>query len=430
MQTITDDYPRPAATADTPPFDFVSGYADYADIVEAPRLMHEIVGIQLIATILNKNGVCIQLGGVRSSLDLWTVLLSGSGAGRSTLVTLAGPILEAAELIDVVRSATWGSAQALYQYLADRPNGLFVWGELSEKLRLLGDIRFQGAKEWITDRYDNLRVPESITYRATGIRGRDTPAIEFREAPRINVLATSSEDWFFSSLLTEDSTGGFLPRWLLIRPNSDGRVIPIPRTPDPDAVPQLASHLRRVDTISGDADISLIEAEYESWYREATTRFRAQDHQSLAAAYFNRHRIHILKLAVGYEVSSSLSLRVSQASWIRAVEFARLLEATIFSLLSTGMNSSGYKRRQMEERVRDAEVEGLTLSEFTRAFQHTDKRERDGSLNTLVISETIYAFSRTTAGRTAKYLVHRDFAESYRSGNSEDSPVQVTYGRR
>jgi len=195
-------------------------YASYADILEAPRVMHEVVAILLISSILNKNSVRIRLGGLYLTLDLWAVLLSGSGCGRSTLITLAGPILEGAELSDVQRSTTWGSAQAIYQYLAEHPDGLFVWGELSEKLRLLSDPRFQGAKEWLTDRYDNPRVPEAVCYKVTGMAQRDTPPIQFSQAPRTNILATSSEEWFFSSLLEEDSTGGFLPRWLLVRTNN------------------------------------------------------------------------------------------------------------------------------------------------------------------------------------------------------------------
>jgi hypothetical protein len=140
-----------------PEFDFIRDYAAYADILEAPRIMHEVVATLLIAAILNQNSVRIRLGGLSSSLDLWAVLLSGSGCGRSTLLTLARPILDSAQLGEVERSINWGSPQALYQYFSEHPTGLFVWGELSEKLKLLSDNRFWGAKEWLTDRYDNFK---------------------------------------------------------------------------------------------------------------------------------------------------------------------------------------------------------------------------------------------------------------------------------
>jgi hypothetical protein len=322
MPPLTDSESVHAEVPVAQSFDFIQEYAAYADILEAPRVMHEVVAIQLVASILNKNGVSVRLGGLSASLDLWVVLLSGSGCGRSTLITLARPILESAQLSDLQRSTTWGSAPALYQYLSDHPDGLFVWGELSEKLKLLGDIRFLGGKEWLTDRYDNFRVPESVTYRATGVAQRDTPAIIFSQAPRTNILATSSEDWFFGSLLTEDSTGGFLPRWLLIRTNNAGRIVPIPRTPDERVVPRLTDHLRRVNELRGEADFSLIEREYDLWYRATKARFASQPNRALADTYFNRHRIHILKLALVFEVSTSISLRVSASAWERAVELA------------------------------------------------------------------------------------------------------------
>jgi len=69
-----------------------------------PRAMHQAVGVQLVASVLNSNGVRIPHGGVQHSLDLWIVLLSGSGFGRSTLVTFADKVLEGANLGGLVRN--------------------------------------------------------------------------------------------------------------------------------------------------------------------------------------------------------------------------------------------------------------------------------------------------------------------------------------
>src|SRR2546427_704329 len=118
-------------------------------------------------------------------LDLWIVLLSRSGAGRNTLVTLADRLLERANLGDLVRNTRWGSTPALYQQMAENPTALFVWGELSEKLKLLNDARFGGVKQWLTDRYDNFRIPESVGYRETQ-KGKNTSSITFATAPRMN----------------------------------------------------------------------------------------------------------------------------------------------------------------------------------------------------------------------------------------------------
>jgi hypothetical protein len=76
--------------------DFIEQYTEYADVLEVPKMMHSVVATQLVASILNRNGVVIHNGAVPYSLDLWVVLLSGSGHGRTTLTNPAWPVLERA----------------------------------------------------------------------------------------------------------------------------------------------------------------------------------------------------------------------------------------------------------------------------------------------------------------------------------------------
>lgn len=52
------------------PSDFISAYAGCADVLEAPRILHEIMAIQLVAAAFNCNGVKIPWGGITLSLDL------------------------------------------------------------------------------------------------------------------------------------------------------------------------------------------------------------------------------------------------------------------------------------------------------------------------------------------------------------------------
>ena len=113
-------------------------------------------------------------------------------------------------------SSHWGSPQAFYQRMAEEVFGLYVWGELSEKLKMLSDPRFGGVKQWLKDRYDNPKVPGTIKYRVAG-RGNGAPPISFISSPHTNIITTSSEARFFRYLEQEDSAGGFLPRWLMVR---------------------------------------------------------------------------------------------------------------------------------------------------------------------------------------------------------------------
>jgi hypothetical protein len=308
------------------PPDFIQTYAQYADVLEAPREMHEAVAVQVLATILNKAGVFARLEGWSFPLDLWIVLLSGSGLGRSTLVQSVDPVLEMSELKSVVKSSHWGSPQAFYQQMADHRYGLFVWGELSVMLKLLNESRFTNVKEWLTDRYDSRKIPDQITYVSRG-KSTDTQPIIFSCAPRINILATSSEEWFFQNLALEDSAGGFVPRWVLIRASDPHKAVPVPPRLDPDLQESLALLLLYASELKGEADLSGIRQPYEEWYRAAQARFETQPDQALARAFFNRHRGHVLKLAVVYEVSSSLSLNVSCGFRGKAVTIPKLIRS-------------------------------------------------------------------------------------------------------
>ena len=396
----------------TPKGNFITKYREYADVVEAPADAHEAIAMALIAAVLNRNGISIQHGAITVPMDFWLILISGSGAGRNTLVGLASPILKKASLDGLVRKSAWGSEQALYQNLAENPNALYVWPEISIALKKLAQSNFGGAKEWLTDQYDNYTVPDAITYRKTG--RKDTPSIEFTEAPRLNIIATSSEDWLMTNLMQEDTTGGFLPRFLLLRLEGGERIVPTPRKTDPRLMYELADDLTYINTIRGEVTLSKeVTVVYERWYRKALQRFLAQANPSLARPFFNRLRIQVLKLAVIHEVAESYTLNVSVESMEKAISTAAKIEETIFALLPTGMNREGAELMKMERRIREGEIDGVSQSVLTRAFQSTLKTERTQRIQTLCQGGAVVAFRRNTGGRAAIIYVHADFADEH-----------------
>jgi hypothetical protein len=368
--------------------DFVSDYADYADVLEAPSEVHEAVAIALLAAVLNPR-VKIEHGAL-SLTRSWTRADKG------------GP--------------------ALYQDFAQNPTGLFIWPEMSQVLKTLKQSQFIGAKEWLTDRYDNPRVPDAVVYRATG-QPTNTPPITFSRAPRLNILATSSMEWFVANLEPEDTTGGFLPRWFIVNVTDLSRVIPKPRKPDPQLIKPLADHLDETSKLTGVADLSGVEELYADWYRQAHDRFLHQPNRALAMPFFNRLRSLVLKLAVIFEVSASCSLSVSAGPMQRALQRADSIEQTVFQLLPTGMTAEGFAVDKIEQRIRQAGAPGLTQSELTRAFQdggkHRDKVER---LKSLVLGGRVFLYQRAqTGGRPAGIFVHCEFAAQHEKAFPSDT---------
>lgn len=132
--------------------DFITKYVKYADVLEAPAAAHEAVALVLLAAVLNPN-VYIQYGALRLSIDLWVALLSPSGFGRNTLIDLSRPVIKAAGLDGVILNNIWGSKQALYQNIAEKPSGLWVWPELSVVFKMLSDGRYGGVNPVLLERH-------------------------------------------------------------------------------------------------------------------------------------------------------------------------------------------------------------------------------------------------------------------------------------
>jgi hypothetical protein len=402
--------------------DFISAYADYADVLEAPRRVHEAVAVSILAALLNPR-VSIEYGGLSLTLDLWTLLLSGSGFGRNTLVSLAYPILDASEHRKLIRGTAWGSGPAIYQDLAQNPTGLAVWPEMSQILKTLSQSQFMGAKEWLTDRYDNTRVPDTLRYRASGQKPK-TPDIEFLQTPRLNILATSSMEWLVASLVREDTTGGFLPRWFIEHVSEPSRVIPKPRKPDRQLVKPLADFLNEIGKLNGVADLSGVERQYAEWYHAAHHRFEQQPNRALAIPFFNRLRALVLKLAVIFEASASRSLVVSPLALERAVQHAGSHEQTIFALLPTGLTAEGLAVDRIEQKIRQAGAHGISKSQLTRSFQDVKSRDRDERIKTLLDAGRVRRYLRLTGGRSPQILVHDDFRAQHESAFPKDDPIR------
>jgi hypothetical protein len=401
--------------------DFITDYMSYADVLEAPAEAHEAVAISLLAAALNEK-VYFRNGPMKLSLDLWVLLLSGSGLGRNTLVDLARPILKEAGLNTMVKNETWGSGVALYQNVAENPCGLFLWPEFSVVMRAFGNANFGGVKEWVTDRFDNWNIPDAIQYRRTGKSG-DTPPIVFTHAPRLNLLATSSFDWFVGSLSEQDSTGGFVPRWLIFQLGEPTKLVAVPKETDHRFIAPLAARLAQARELEGEADFNWVIEMYESWYEEARERFASQSNRALAMPFFRRLRTNILKLAVVYEVSQSGDIVVTPDAMVRAIETSNKLEQSIFGLLPTGMSQEGSLVDRIAARIMAAGPEGLSQSELTRAFQSWRGSDREGRIQTLIQSGTVHRFLRLTAGRNALIYVHQDHMEEHRSQFPGDASV-------
>ena len=167
-------------------------------------------------------------------------------------------------------------------------------------------------------------------------------------------------------------------------------------------------------------DLSRVQDIYADWYGETKKRFDAQPNSGMAKAFWNRHRVHLWKLAAIYSMSCEGEMTVNVRSMERAIESARRTEDTIFSLIRTGLTHEGSQVDKLEQRIKAAGVGGMLKSEFTKAFQDMRLFDRDSRLRTLLDGNVVQHFSRKTPGRPAEVLVHAEYAQQHQQEYAED----------
>jgi hypothetical protein len=401
--------------------DLIADYVAYADRFEIPQVMHEAVIIAGIAALVNGK-VWIKNGGQIVTLDLWMLLISRSGSGRNTLLRTFRDLLDQIGLGGLIHRESWGSAAYVEEYFSKNPSGFFSWPEMSQVMRQLSQSHFAGARQFITDLYDETQIPNSKHYRERKKKEEETPAIEFSHAPRTNFLATTSEAWFFSATRKDDVAGGFIPRWCTEVVREDSKTIPTPAEPDPALIPPLLEKLKLVARLEGEMDFSPVKELYNGWYASTKRRFDSQPNRYLADAFWGRHRAHMLKLVAVIELAISATLTVNPESFQRAEAIARRWEENIFELLRTSFSPEGVESRELEGLILRAGPKGLSKTDFASVARGNKRGEMKDRVRTLIDGEIVFPFIRQTGGRPMYCLVHRDHMRDHDGQFSEDGP--------
>lgn len=379
--------------------------------------------VDFIAAILNKNNNRFFVGSIPYTMDWWHVLLSRSGGGRSTMLNVGLGLLDAAG-IKIMHESNWGSRQALYQGYSEHPYGLSAWGEFRELNETLSNAQFIGAKTWLTDRFDNARIPQAVKYRETGKSG-DTPEIKFEFSPRINITATSSTAWFLSNIESKDTTGGFMARFI-IEPVPDKGCVPIPPVLDKRKADEIVQELRQINQIKNQtfqiSDHPELRKLYEQWYRDTDKRFESHSARELAVPFWGRMRGAVLKLALVYEVATAGRFYISMSSLLRAIEKMATIESALFDLLKTGMTEHGAEEQEVLKLITAAGEEGLTRFGLTRKLRSLSTKAQREYLLKLLGRDEIVIFQRKTGkpGPQPFILVDSLFAASYQEEHASD----------
>jgi hypothetical protein len=403
-----------------PEFDFIDNYRKYADRLETPKLVHELLAIAAIAAITNQAKITFEYCGRSTPMDLWIMAIMASGAGKNEALNILTDVLARVGMLDLLTRSSWGSPEACAEQLAVRPTNFFVYPEGAMLLAKLNTPRWGEIKPLITNTYDSNNIPDSIKHRTNSKGTTNTPDITFTAPIRNSFLLMSNRDWLQQQVREGDATGGWLARFLWVTVPDANRAVP--RVPPGDAVleARLKNKLLRIRNLcgrAGEADLNAINTEspncpYALWYLKGRTRWHR--HGPLGETFWARWRGMVLKLAIVFEISRTESLKVSVESFNRAAAWMQAQEAAIFKMLRSEFSSDASRVDKKENFFREAGVNGRTKTEYTNKYRYEDPRKRNADLETLIGSDVIRKTEPRIGpdGKKTTAYVHQDFADS------------------
>jgi Protein of unknown function (DUF3987) len=378
---------------------FLRGYTDYAGrLTDAPRLFHTWTGIGLLASALG-NGAYTWAWGRRICANLWIVLLAESGILRKSTSLRIGQGILTESLPETIMASEW-SYEGLLQEMANRPGGTLFVSEYRRFFAAISRDYAGGAKELLTDAYDN---PPKWTRRT--VKGGETEIAN----PAPSIIAATTQAWFETSLQADDAAGGFLSRLLFVSAEERGNWTGIGATrsdADHHLREGLGAHLKRVRSeMRGELDISAIKEPFNEWLRAYEESWLRKCIPELAGT-IARTGANALKLTMimqaDMEAGPKLTLKAFESA--RAmVEFANKQADT---LLSEGlaMNVEARERRRVREAIKKQYPDALPHSDALRNLNISAKN-LERHVSTLLQSEHIVIDPITTGaagGRPGK----------------------------
>lgn len=428
----------------TQPFNFVPKFIKATAVTELHPRAYEWAAIFLLASALNSNRLKIENGAISYFLDLWVLLTSGSGTGRSTSLKPLRYVLGKAGLAELVLPNS-GSGNAYYQSLAQitsaRGTAVGLYSEMSQFLSAIDNYGFE-VKSNLTDYFDCPFAPAPITFRETGREGKDTPAIRFDSAPRLGMFATSSEAWLVPLLSNNDALGGFIARWNTVKLPTLDTLVPFPKPYDTAELDRLAAYLTRLSAVrQRDITIHLQEkpdvcTAYETWYRREHEWASTHPNKAAAMAFFNRMRGLILKLAVVLHVSDFPEPDITLNSFIRAEKMMAELRSDTSAFILHTLSAEAADAHSIELAIRNAASKGCPLSALASVISTRQRRvlavnnllESQGRVLQFKVKPSKDGKDVGTGGRPANVFVHPDFVERFLGDRAaEGAEVTRTY---
>lgn len=297
---------------------WLRGYMQYTDELEAPDNYHIWCGLSAIASVTRRRTWTDQ-GAYILYPNMYVALVGPPGrTGKSTAIRMARRL--AKEVPGIIFGPDACSREQLIRSMAESKidNQCCVTLHSSEFSSIL-DTSGLLMIQFLTDIYDcDYMNPKGWRYE-TKTSGKDNIV-----NPCLNILAGTTPSYIADSMPDNVTGHGFTSRTIFVYGMRERKINPRPKAPDKDLVQALIEDLNHIASLGGQFEFTkegweCYDRHYHDLYKEEPTDHRIE-------GYHWRKRAHILKVAMVLSLAERDDLRLDPLVIDAAVQILHDLE--------------------------------------------------------------------------------------------------------
>jgi len=367
---------------EVPEDDFITYYCDeYAcKSTDAPRKYQELMALAVISVVLNRK-VYLPYSVNNLYPNLFVVLI-----GKSTIMRKSVSLNLARNLIfnfnkEFIFPHDF-TQEGFFEHLKEFSKGIIIWSEFAGFLQKSTKPYMAGTKEFLTDAFD---CPIYLNKKLAGKK------IFEIENPYINIITATSMKWFTENITEADVKGGFLGRfiYILALPNDKDKWFAFPAVPNQNVINRLLIKLRGISELEGQMELTEKAKEtYIDWLKNHEDELQRLSDDKGISSFYGRLSDYTLKFAILYELSSNLSLTISDNSIKRAIRLVESLKESIRDVLEKHVSFTAYEKNKKKILRIIGDKKEIARGELIKS-SGLNKKDFDLVIDTLLEEETI-----------------------------------------
>jgi len=362
---------------------FLNSYLKYScRMSDAPLLFNMFSAFSVMATCLSN--VFYQFGYSKKRLNLWIIITAPTATFRkSTSTKTATHILRMASpnKDHTFFFPTDFSVEKILMEIAEKKEGLFAWDEFGGVMARFSKSYMNGAKEVFTELFENAYFKRKLK--------KDEDVVI--DNPYINILSSTTFEWFENKVMAEDIEGGWLNRFIYVYVKKKIRTWAMPLF-DSDPCEQifLRDKLAEFRLKKGELYFSDKAREiYSKFYSNFENQLN--DRESRVKNLYIRLPLYCLKFACLYTINEDINASiVSEDNMRKAILLSEWLLNCSYEETSERFLTDNFYRinRLIYNRVKRCGKKGIKREKLY-LLSHLNARVLDEHLKTLVESGEI-----------------------------------------